>query len=293
MVNRKTVNIPTYSLSVTPLRGMAIKKLGHSQPMPDEHNIRLAHRDDHCMLVVLREGQLSGRIDFVDYHFLAPCLLLIFARQVHQLIPQTPLSGWVISFDEELLSESLHSILNREFCDQRGYCCPLVEPWSESIENLLTTLGQLVDRPLSTSHDAATALFSGLLFIIAGGFSQQEDPIKSTPNRSTLIKQQFLALLSLHYKEWKKPSQYADKLHITTAHLNDTVKRLTGLTATQAIQEQCMLEARRLLHYTNLDVQEIAYQIGCITPSHFTKLFKLVSAMTPAQYRQKITQSGI
>ncbi|GAB4044322.1 helix-turn-helix domain-containing protein [Spirosoma litoris] len=40
-------------------------------------------------------------------------------------------------------------------------------------------------------------------------------------------------------------------------------------------------------------VQEIAYQLGYITPSHFIKLFKLVSAMTPAQYRQKITQSGL
>ena len=289
MATRKKDSIPEFTLAGTSLNGIALKKLERSQTVSQEHNIRLAHRDDHYMLVVLREGQLTYRIDFEAYQIQAPGLLMVFPGQVHQLTPQTPLSGWAVSFEPVLLSEDLKALLDKAWRDLIGYVGELPTPWFEQLENLLTAIDQLVDKPLSTSQKAVTALLTGLLYMVAGASSGMSHPAKSAPKRSALVKHQFLQLLYHHYKDWKKPSQYAERMHITTAHLNDTIKRITGRTTTQAIQEQCVLEARRLLHYTDLDVIEIAYQIGYVTPSHFIKLFKLVTGLTPAQYRLKLT----
>ncbi|QMW04898.1 AraC family transcriptional regulator [Spirosoma foliorum] len=288
MATSKKGSIPEFSLAGTSLNGIAFKKLGLSQPVFQEHNVQLAHRDDHYMLVVLTEGHLTYCIDFETHQIQAPGLLMVFPGQVHQLTPQTPLSGWAVSFEAVLLSEDLNVLLDKVWRDQIDNACDMPTPWFKQLENLLTVIGQLVDKPLATSQNAVTALVSGLLFMLAGTISGMGHPIKSTPKRSSLVKHQFLQLLYQHYKDWKKPSQYAERMHITTAHLNDTIKRVTGRTTTQAIQEQCVLEARRLLQYTDLDVIEIAYQIGYVTPSHFIKLFKLVTGLTPFQYRQKL-----
>ncbi|GAB3789927.1 AraC family transcriptional regulator [Spirosoma horti] len=287
MATGKKVNIPEFTLKGSSLNGIALKKLERSQTVSRDHNIQLAHRDDHYMLVVLTEGQLTYRIDFDAYQIQAPGLLMVFPGQVHQLTPQTDLSGWAISFETELLSEDLKALLDKAWRDQIDFICDVLAPWFEQLKNLLTAIDQLVDKPLSTSQKAVTALLTGLLFMIAGAISGMGYSTKSAPKRSTLVKQQFLQLLYRHYKDWKKPSQYAERMHITTAHLNDTIKRVTGRTTTQAIQEQCVVEARRLLQYTDLDVIEIAYQIGYVTPSHFIKLFKLVTGLTPSQYRKK------
>ena len=283
----KKGNIPEFTLKGSSLNGIALKKLERSQMVSQAHNIQLAHRDDHYMLVVLTEGQLTYRIDFEVYQIQAPGLLLVFPGQVHQLTPQTNLSGWAVSFEAVLLSEDLKALLDKAWRDQIDFIYDVPTPWFEQLENLLTAIDQLVDKPLSTSQKAVTALLTGLLFMIAGAISGMARPTKPAPKRSALVKQQFLQLLYRHYKDWKKPSQYAERMHITTAHLNDTIKQVTGRTTTQAIQEQCVVEARRLLQYTDLDVIEIAYQIGYVTPSHFIKLFKTVTGLTPSQYRKK------
>lgn len=289
MATGKKVNIPEFTLRGSSLNGIALKKLELSQTVSQEHNIQLAHRDDHYMLVVLTEGQLTCRIDFEANQIQAPGLLMVFPGQVHQLTPQTNLSGWAVSFEAVLLSEDLKAILNKAWRDQIGYFYEVPTPWFEQLENVLIAINQLVDEPLSTSQKAVTALLTGLLFMIAGAISGLDRPTKPAPKRSALVKQQFLQLLYRHYKDWKKPSQYAERMNITTAHLNDTIKRVTGRTTTEAIQEQCVVEARRLLHYTDLDVIEIAYQIGYVTPSHFIKLFKTVTGLTPLQYRRQLS----
>ncbi|MBB6110014.1 AraC-type DNA-binding protein [Mucilaginibacter lappiensis] len=286
MANKINRQIPEFGISGSNIKGIALKNLDLNQKAPGEHHTGFAHRDDHYMLVALWEGKLKAIIDFEDHEFSAPCLLMIFPEQVHQLMPQTHLSGWTISFDTALISEETRSILEKDWQNQTPSFSNVPVVWLEQINSLFVAISQLYNKPLITSQNAITALLIGLLYIIIGNIAGVEVKTKNKKSRPTLIKQQFLHLLYKHFKDWKKPSVYAEKLNITTAHLNDTVKRITGRSATEAIQEHCILEARRLLRYTDLGVKEVGYQVGYLNPSHFIKIFKAVTSLTPAQYRQ-------
>lgn len=62
-------------------------------------------------------------------------------------------------------------------------------------------------------------------------------------------------------------------------------KAATNLTPVQYLQDYRIKHARELLQNSNLSIKEIAYRVGYIDVSYFTKLFKDFSTVTPKQYR--------
>jgi AraC-like DNA-binding protein len=70
----------------------------------------------------------------------------------------------------------------------------------------------------------------------------------------------FKQLVQAHYKALKQVQAYASQLHITPLYLNEIVKEITGFPASHWIHQEIMLEAKRLLYYTDLDVKQIAGQ---------------------------------
>jgi len=62
----------------------------------------------------------------------------------------------------------------------------------------------------------------------------------------------------------------------------------TNMTPLQYLQSQRLSEAKELLQNSNLSISEIAYRVGYIDVSYFTKLFKQFVSITPKQYRTMV-----
>jgi AraC family transcriptional activator of pobA len=283
---KENLKIPAFGLVNPSRKNYAIKNLNDEKANPGEHNIKLPHRDDHYMLVLIQQGRLKVIIDFETYEIKGPSFLMVFPDQVHHITPLDKLSGWAVSFEGDLIPTELRDALDKDWRN----CAPVyvgVSPdWRKQVDILLLSIFQLNDRPLVTTQPIVSSLLTAVLYIILGHVVPDESKDSIKIKRPATIKNQFITLLYQHYKFWKKPSLYADKLNISTAHLNDTVKKITGRSATDAIQEHCILEARRLLTHTDLRVKEIAYEIGFENFSHFIKIFKNITGLTPVQYRQ-------
>ena len=131
------------------------------------------------------------------------------------------------------------------------------------------------------------SLLNALLSLIAGELVSNLPTIKGKERRSVIIKENFIKLTKEHFKTWKQPAQYASALSISTSHLNDTVKSLTGTPVSTHIQEASIMEAKRLLYFTDNTVKEIAYEVGYDEPVYFGKLFKKITKLTPLEFRKK------
>jgi len=59
----------------------------------------------------------------------------------------------------------------------------------------------------------------------------------------------------------------------------------TNMTPVQYLQSQRLREAKELLQNSNLSIAEIAFRVGYIDVSYFTKLFKQFASITPKEYR--------
>jgi AraC-like DNA-binding protein len=74
-------------------------------------------------------------------------------------------------------------------------------------------------------------------------------------------------------------------LHITPNYLNEVCTRDLGFSAKSLIEEQVMLEIKRLLFHTDLSIKEISFQLNFEDPSYFIRRFKEKNGMTPAAFR--------
>jgi AraC family transcriptional activator of pobA len=293
MAKRKTVRIPEFRMVDPGTNGIKLNRLDPGTEVSGEHSIAFPHRDEHYMLVAIEHGKLSGNIDFEEIESEGPLLMLVFPGQVHLLGPSTPLSGWIIDFDPAVVDLTLRNDLDIR-CK---YPLPMHQsPFDaafKQIQNLLTVIQVLYKQPFGTRHKAIAAILTGVLHIMNELASSVAVTGNRKKNRSHQIKQQFLALLYQHYGEWKKPTAYAEELAISTAHLNDVLKQLTGRSTMSIIQEHCVREAERLLHFTDLSIKEISYRLGYPNPSHFIAIFNAQKGITPLQYRVQAMRDPI
>ncbi|MCG7919340.1 MAG: helix-turn-helix transcriptional regulator, partial [Candidatus Thiodiazotropha taylori] len=77
-----------------------------------------------------------------------------------------------------------------------------------------------------------------------------------------------------------------EQLNMSPSYLSDLLKKETGRTAQQHIQDTVIDKAKNLLLSTNEQVSQIAYGLGFDYPQHFSKLFKSRTGMSPAEYRR-------
>lgn len=99
--------------------------------------------------------------------------------------------------------------------------------------------------------------------------------------------QQFETLIDVHFKTNKMPSHYADLLNLSPNYLNKICRSETGQTAGGLIRKRIIVEAQRLLQYTNLSVNEVANELGYESLSYFVTSFKKLAGQTPEQFRKR------
>ncbi|OXA93768.1 AraC family transcriptional regulator [Flavobacterium hercynium] len=252
----------------------------------EEHDISKPHRDNHCQLMLALDGTFQLNIDFENVEFTAPALLCVFPEQVHHIIEVKDPKGWMISFDPSLISKEVLQLLENKIDN------PLLIEGRSNFYQQLTILTDLIEKIQLENTNVFTqksihSLLNGLLSLIAGELVSNLSVDKEKENRSIIIKETFIKLTKEHFKTWKQPAQYASALSISVAHLNDTVKLLTGSPVSVHIQEASIMEAKRLLYFTDKNVKEVAYEVGYEEPVYFGKLFKKITNLTPLEFRKK------
>jgi len=96
----------------------------------------------------------------------------------------------------------------------------------------------------------------------------------------------FRELVNEHFRSESSVEFYADRLCITPNYLNKIVKQSLGQSTKGFIQSRRLEEARRLLSYTSLSINEIAEELHFETSSYFVRAFMLAEGVTPLQYRK-------
>jgi len=111
-------------------------------------------------------------------------------------------------------------------------------------------------------------------------------------NSQTDTIRNFNALVERNFRQWHKVQDYADALFKSPKTLSNLFGQYAEQSPLAVIHGRIVLEARRLLHYTNKTSKEIAYELGFEDAAQFNKLFKKVTGGTPTQFRQEKSNMG-
>ena len=115
----------------------------------------------------------------------------------------------------------------------------------------------------------------------------QAEANKPIKREETLFKQ-FINLVSEHHRKERRVDFYAEQLFLSPKHFSTVIKKVSGKTAGQWIDEYVILEAKTLLKYSAMSIQEVAYYMNFPNPSFFGKYFKHHTGMSPSEYKTQI-----
>ncbi len=281
----ETLSIPLHSLTDRTRLGLEIHRVdGAATHKASTYGV---HRDDHHMFLFQQTGNGKMMIDFREVNFHDCVVFCVLPGQVHRMMASENSSGWLLATDLAFMDDA-----HRAVFEEYALCAtpvPVDAQMAEILNKSLSLLQEILchqqDTPFrSQLLRSITQVCTG---IFAGIFQQrkQENFIKNS--RPFKISNTFKSLISKNYKSIKSPAEYAGMLHITSAYLNEAVKNITGFSATYWIQNEVIMEAKRLLCYTDLTVKEISFALGYDDPAYFSRLYHRVTSNTPLAFRKQ------
>lgn len=147
----------------------------------------------------------------------------------------------------------------------------------------------MVDSVLGSSNPYKREIIRHLTcayFYGLGYFLYQKIEGRKLSNDETLM-QSFIKTVQQNYKRERKVAFYADELNLSVGYLATVVKKVSGRTPTEWIDDYVTLEAKALLKSHGLTVQQVSNELNFPSQSFFGKYFKRHTGMSPKEYKNK------
>jgi AraC family transcriptional regulator, transcriptional activator of pobA len=195
--------------------------------------------------------------------------------------------GYVILFN---LNFFLQNNFPHKYVEARKILSPSVRPYiqlTDSQAEEMTMIFEEIIREKESENklkDELIALKNIELLIHCERLFEKDQDLGSVQPAVDMI-QRFIRLLDKYHLKEHAVTFYAAKLMIHPNYLNSLVKRHTGMSTKEIIQNRLLLETKYLLHSTKLSIKEISNKVGFSDPNYFTTFFKRLERVSPAAYR--------
>lgn len=253
-------------------------------------SVKYPHRHDFFEVLYLQKGSGYHVIDTNKYEIKPPCVFFMSPGQAHKLELSNDIEGYIFIFTSDfyLLNRSnQNSLIEFPFFYTIHQDNPPLLLSNENDVRFLEILFRQSIVETNQSGDFTLELLRSSLDLIlttcAARYPLNENLV--TKGKGQILVKRFFHLIEENYQKNLSLSNYATMIGVTANHLTQTVKQLSGKTSLQIIKAKQLLEIKRLLVHTNLNVSEIANHLNFEDQSYFTKFFKRETGITPLQYR--------
>jgi transcriptional regulator len=239
--------------------------VGIFEQTPDPEEIEWAHRHTYYSIVWFTSGKGFNVIDFSAYELLPNRFFTMNPHQVHNWKYSQNAQGFFVLVAPALALElSLH------------FSTPYTDLPVDDLPFVHTLFSKMQQQTDSKKQTIALQYFISLL----------ENNKGEIPPLSPLV-QQYKALLTEELGKHLSMQAYAERLHTSLDVLNRECKTYTGLSPKQLQIDMQLTEAKRLLLYTSLTINEIAYHLGFEDSSYFSRIFREKTSLAPSAFREE------
>jgi len=255
---------------------------------------RYPSRIDAFGIAFCSKGSITVKADLTPYVIGERTMFVYPGGAILQVVSEQEAEMQLILCEEEFVNRVNIDLklLSRLFLAVReNPCLPLdKEEWTE----ISRALEELFEEGRARREDAISVEIMRMLFrttayrvcrVIDRRIERQSGGGPVSRNRNDEHFKAFIDSLSANYIRERSVGFYADLLHLTPKYLTTVIRLTTGRTAAEWIDDYVVLEAKNLLKYSTMSIQEIAYALNFPNQSFFGKYFKNHTGLTPSAYR--------
>lgn len=221
--------------------------------------------------------------------FIAPKQVLM-AKSTMEFDQET---GWMLFFHPDLIRTSplSETIDNYSFFSYDTYeALHVSEEEKLTLRNCVDMIIEEYNQRIDSHSQRVIISSIELLLNLCSRFYERQFNTRTNQNKDIVA--QVESILKEYYKsgfltEIGHPSlQFlANKVNLSPTYLSDLLKKETGRSAKDHINDFLINKAQTLLLSTEDSVAEIAYTLGYNYPHYFSRIFKNKTGSTPQKYR--------
>ena len=284
----KPLKIPLFALAsgrqADERLGISVEQL--TRPVPFR---RIPHRHDFYHLFWIESGNGTFASDGQSCPVTRGSLIFVPPGQVHAWEWNEALSGYVLCFEPALLFSGndrpyrlLHDLAQLSATKDR----PTFQAAGSAYQMLHAAFKELAGEFIGNAEfrgEMVRAQITALLIRLHR--LGLHTPSAEAQGYSTQLTDRFLLLLAKAEGKLQRAGDYASALSVTPRVLVDVVLAETGKSPSAWIRDRTLLEARRLLAYTDLTISEIAYRLNFRNVSYFVRFYRRSAGVAPGASR--------
>lgn len=256
-----------------------------------------AYRPNYQKIIWVKNGQGQHLIDDKLIDIKNHTFYFINKGKVYQLQENSHIEGILIRYSNEFLPPINQNFNDKFYSSLYGY---ISDVGYFQLDNKIeiyeygTILNQLLNEykrspQIFAKRNILQHLLLTLLLLLERKSREIfTKKVANTGKKDKAVYYQFLELMELHFFKEHQVDFYARQLGISRRRLSEIIKLFHGQPAKKILQDRIILEAKRLLTFTNSSLKDIAYQLGFDTPTYFSRYFKKHTQQTPLAYQKKL-----
>ena len=251
---------------------------------------REPHRHDYHELIWVRSGCGVHLLDGEPQEVRAGAVTLIGRGQVHTFQRGEGLTGAVVRFGEELLHGAAGERATPGWLlvGRGGRTVPVPPGEAEHLDGAIAALaGEARRPPDARSGDIERHLLALILLWVERWYDAARTEQREADDPEVDLYRRFAERLEHDFAAHHDAAHYADALAVPPAALSRALTQVAGRPTKELVIDRVMLEAARLLRFTDRTVGEVSYAVGFTDPLYFSRAFKRHSGLAPMAYRSR------
>ncbi|MFI1770501.1 helix-turn-helix domain-containing protein [Thalassobellus citreus] len=245
-------------------------------------------KDEHCGMLY---GMTSSDFERGVLLFTAPYQVIMATKA----LKKNEENGWVLYFHPDLIQQfSLSQKMNQYnfFEYEANEALHLSENEKDILNNIAAKIREEYIQMIDKHSQNLIVSNLELLLNYSLRFYERQFISRSINNQSILVDFEsnlntYLEESTLVEKGFPSIQYFAEKMNFSPNYLSDLLKKETGYSIKEHINNLVLRKAKNKLLTTNNSISEIAYSLGFNYPHYFTRFFSSKTGMTPTKFRKE------
>lgn len=254
-------------------------------------NMTARHYHDQYEIYYLLNGERYYFIDNRTYHIKKGDIVLIDKNILHKTntAREYPHERILIQFNTEITDRIIKKTKDIDLyhcfhLKQNVYSLnPEKQLW---IENHLFNILQENKEKQEGHLTYITILITELLIFLNRFIKSTSSCSANYPNETHKKISEIADFINKNFNNKLSLNKLADQFNYSPTYLSKTFKKVTGFSFVEYKNNVRIKEASKLLQQSNLNITQIACQVGYNNLTHFGRIFKKISGYSPLEYRK-------